>query len=336
MFAVIDLSNLFHRARYVALGEPALAVQIIFRSLRKLYREFRISHMVFAVDHGSWRSQVYPAYKSRRDRDLTLREQREQAQSFQTLDALQAYLAAQTRCTVLREREVEGDDFVARWIARHPNDEHLIVSSDSDFVQLIADKVRIYDAINQRVLSREMIVDDRGRNLAFAVSPKDGKIRVGEPDGNFVPEPEWWRKALFIKLVRGDAGDSIFSAFPGVRYEGKKCSIRAAWEDRVEQGYDWNNLMFQTWDILLETGGSRQVRVLDQFRLNEHLIDLTKQPAPIMQAMDATIDHAISRPPIKQVGMYFLRFCDQLDLPLLAKEAGDHVAYLNIGYTSNK
>jgi len=47
-----------------------------------------------------------------------------------------------------------------------------------------------------------------------------------------------WRKALFIKLMRGDASDSVFSAFPGVRYEGKKISICAAWEDRIEQGYD--------------------------------------------------------------------------------------------------
>ena len=78
-FAIVDLHNLFHRARHAAAGDAeaqaALAVQIIFRSLRKLYRDFRIEHMVFAVDHGSWRSAIYPNYKSRRHASLSPREQ---------------------------------------------------------------------------------------------------------------------------------------------------------------------------------------------------------------------------------------------------------------------
>lgn len=339
-FGIVDLHNLFHRARYVAAGDAetqaALAVQIIFRSLRKLYRDFCIEHMVFAVDGGSWRSTIYPGYKARRNASLSPREQREQQQMFKALNALQTYLAAETRCTVLQEPDIEGDDFVARWIIRHPNDEHLILSSDSDFVQLIAGNVRIFDAINQRTISQQAVLDEQGRQRAFNVSPKNGKLKVGEPDEAFVPESEWWRKALFIKLVRGDVGDSIFAAYPGVRFEGKRCSIRAAWENRDEQGYDWNNLMFQTWDKLFDSGDIRQVRVIDQFRLNEQLIDLSKQPAHIVQTMDATIDRAIQRSPIKQVGMYFLRFCDKHDLPILAKEAGDHVAYLNIPYSRHK
>jgi 5'-3' exonuclease, N-terminal resolvase-like domain len=339
-FALVDLSNLFHRARYGAVGDAdtraALALHIIFRGLRKLWREYRIEHFVFAVDDGSWRYLVYPGYKARRHIEQTPREQHEQQQAFQTLNNLEDYLAAHTRCTVLREPGVEGDDFIARWITRHPNDQHLIVSSDSDFVQLIASNVRIFDAIHQRLISHDVIRDDHGRKVAFGVSPKDGKIRIGEPDEQFTPEADWWRKALFVKLVRGDVGDSIFSAFPGVRYEGKQCSIRAAWEDRTDQGYDWNNLMCQTWEKLTETGASRRVRVIDEFRINEHLIDLTKQPVHIVQAMDAAMDRVISRPRVKQVGAHFLRFCDAHDLPALAKEANDHVAYLNIGYTPHK
>ena len=338
-FAVVDLSNLFHRSRYAAMVDPdskaGLALLIIFRSLRKMYREFAVDHIVFAIDHGSWRYAVYPAYKSRRRLEqsaATPREQHEQATFFATLDALQTYLRTQTRCTVLSALHVEGDDFIARWIARHPHDEHIIVSGDSDFVQLIADNVCIFDAVNQRMIGASGVLDERGRKLAFTVLPKDGKIKVGEPDETFVPEAEWWRKALFIKLLRGDTGDSVFSAFPGVRYEGKKCSIRAAWDDRAEQGYDWNNLMFQTWDKLLESGETQPVRVIDEYRINEHLIDLTKQPPMIVQIMDGTIDAAIAAEPARQIGMHFLRFCAVHDLPALAKEAGEHVAYLNAAY----
>jgi hypothetical protein len=341
-FAVVDLSNLFHRARHGAMASPeeraGLALLIIFRSLRKLYREFAVDHFVFAIDRGSWRYAVYPGYKARRRLNqlaASPREQREHQQFLDTLNALQSYLSEATQCTVLAAQDVEGDDFVARWIARHPQDEHIIVSGDSDFVQLMAPNVCIFDAINQRVIGLPAIIDEHGRNLAFAISPKNGKLKVGEPDATFVPEPEWWRKALFIKLLRGDVGDSVFSAFPGVRYEGKRCSIRAAWEDRVEQSYDWNNLMFQTWDKLLESGDVRPVTVLDEFRANEQLIDLTKQPPFIVQRMDAAIDLAMRQPAKLQIGLGFLRFCAERGLPALAKEANDHVTYLNALYRTS-
>ena len=319
--------------------KTGMALLLVFRSLRKLYREFAVDHMVFAVDHGSWRYASYPQYKSRRKLDrlaATPREQREHQQFFDMLNMFQDYLQTQTRCTVLAAKDVEGDDFIARWIARHPQDDHIIVSGDSDFVQLLTDKVCIFDAMNQRLIGASGVIDANGQTLAFAVSPKDGKIKVGKPDPVFVPEQDWWRKALFIKLIRGDATDSVFSAFPGVRYEGKKCSIRAAWEDRQSQGYDWNNLMFQSWDKLLESGEAQSVRVIDEFRINEHLIDLTKQPVAIIQTMDAAIDAAIGVPPVQQTGRHFLRFCATHDLPTLAKEAGDHVTYLNAAYRRDK
>ena len=343
-FAVVDLSNLFHRVRHgLSMAEPdektGMAFLLVFRSLRRLYREFGVDHMVFAVDHGSWRYASYPAYKSRRKLEklaATPREQRESRQFFDSLNTMQVYLQTQTRCTVLAADDIEGDDFIARWIARHPQDDHIILSGDSDFVQLIADNVCIFDAMNQRIIGASGVVDGDGRKLAFTVSPKDGKIKVGKPDPTFVAEPDWCRKALFVKLIRGDATDSVFSAFPGVRYDSKKCSIRAAWEDRANQGYDWNNLMFQTWDKLLESGEVKPVRVIDEFRINERLIDLTKQPVAIIERMDTAIDAAIGVAPIQQIGRHFLRFCAAHDLPALAKEAADHVTYLNAAYERAK
>jgi 5'-3' exonuclease len=333
---VVDLSNLFQRARYGATADPdtkaGLAILIIFRSLRKLYRDLRVDHMVFAVDRGSWRPSIYPAYKARRRllrMTATAREQEEEAKFFAVFDALLTYLSCHTRCTILAAPEIEADDFIARWIVHRPQDEHVIVSGDSDFVQLINHNVRLYDAMFQRMLSVDGVFDEQGLRLSFTVSPKNGKIKVGAIDAEFVPEPEWWRKALFLKLVRGDVTDSVFAAYPGVRYEGKKISIRAAWADRDEQGYDWNNLMFQSWDKLLESGAVERVRVIDQFRINEQIIDLTQQPSHIKQRMDAAIDTALAGPVVRDVGVGFLKFCAAHDLPALVKEASDHVSYLN-------
>ncbi len=343
-YAVVDLSNLFHRSRHGSMGDTdtkiGLALLIVFRSLRKLYRDLKVDHIVFAVDNGSWRYSIYPAYKSRRRlaRLKATQQEQEENESFMTsLSALTTYLDKQTRCTVLQCPNMEGDDFVARWIERHPNDEHIIVSGDSDFVQLLAPNVSICDAINQRMISIDSIVDVDGNKLEFSVSPKDGKIKVGKQNDDFIPEQDWWKKALFVKIIRGDVGDSIFSAFPGVRYEGKKISINAAWADSKEKGYDWNNMMFQSWNKIVGTSAEGEpltetVRVIDEYHLNEKIINLHMQPKNIVKVMDTAIDEAINRSPPSNVGMYFLKFCKQHDLPSLEKEANTHVEYLNAGY----
>lgn len=338
-FAVVDLSSLFFRSRHGSAMDDietrvGLGLHIIFRSLRKLYRELNVDHIVFAVDYGSWRRKVYPAYKSKRRLDrtkATAKDQEENQLYFDALNDLVKYLDEHTRCTVLRANGIEGDDFVAAWIAKHPQDEHIIVSGDSDFIQLIAPNVRIYDAINQRMIAYDKITDANNNRLEFSVNKKDGKIKIGKPDDVFVPEQDWWKKALFIKLIRGDISDSVFSAFPGVRYDGKKHSISGAWEDKYLQGYSWNNFMFQTWNKLMEDGSTKAVRVIDEFRINESIIDLTKQPEDIIMKMDTTIDEAITRMPPAGVGTYFLKFCRAHDLPSLEKET-EHVIYLNSPY----
>src|SRR5690242_18646192 len=105
-FALVDLSNLFHRARYGAMAQPeeqaGMALLILFRCLRKLYRDLQVEHIVFATDRGSWRESIYPNYKSRRKLErLTLspRQQAEQKAFFTAFDALVRFLAGQTRCT---------------------------------------------------------------------------------------------------------------------------------------------------------------------------------------------------------------------------------------------
>ena len=102
------------------------------------------------------------------------------------------------------------------------------------------------------------------------------KIKVGKKDPNFVAPENWYDYALFLKCIRGDKTDNIFSAYPGVREKGssKTIGIREAYEDRHTKGYNWNNFMNQTWIDHNEV----EHKVKDRFALNETLIDLTKIP----------------------------------------------------------
>lgn len=345
-YAIIDLPNLFHRARHAANGDAELqagmALHVIFRSLRKVHRDYKADHFVFCVDGGSWRTDIYPAYKAQRRlrrANRTPAERAEDAVLNTALDDLTAFLADHTRSTVLSARAIEADDFVARWLALHPRDEHVVVSGDSDFVQLLAPNISIYDGVNDRLITQTEVRGPDGLRLAFKVDTSTGRIKVGAPDPHFVPEDEWWRKALFLKIVRGDAGDGVFSAYPGVRYEGssRRVGIREAWADRAEKGYHWNNFMLQRWKKMIRTGSEEpvfeEVVVRDEFLRNEVLIDLTRQPDEIKQSVDDAIGSALAKPQPSAVGVHFLRFCGKHHLPNIAREAADHAAYLNAGYS---
>ncbi len=349
-FAVVDLSNLFARARHVVRGDAydkaGMMLLIVFRSLRKLHRDFKIDHVVFAVDHGSWRHDVYPLYKARRRAEraaMKPAEQEEMEIVYQTLNSLVEFLDTKTRCTVLRQGGIEGDDYVARWVQTHLDDTHYIVSGDSDFVQLLAPNVVIYDGVNERMIALDGVTDHAGTRYEFEVDKGSGKVKVKKKNPDFVPEPEWWHKALFVKIVRGDSGDGIFSAYPGISFTGssKRVGIQQAWDDRADKGYHWNNFMLQEWQKAtgMDSAGNpvfTTVRVADEYRINEALIDLSRQPDEIKARMDEAITAAISKPPPANVGVAFLKFCHEHNMPSLVGEANDHAKYLNAGYPNHK
>lgn len=374
-FAIIDLANLFARARHVTQGDAftkaGMALHILFRSLRKLHREQQVDHFVFAVEGRSWRYEAYPAYKSRRKLDrlaMSPQEKEEAGVFYEVEQGLAAYLAEKTRCTVLKSEGVEGDDWVGRWIDLHPEDEHIILSGDSDFVQLLAPNVTLVDGVQERTITINGVTTFKGEECVFRVDPASGKIKVpgtveecrkkhvrDQKDKLFhdpahavtefewvkpTPEDEWWRQALFIKLVRGDQGDSVFSAYPGVRYKGssKKTGISEAWADRKTRGFHWTNFMNSSWEKLLGAGEDGQnivevVTVKDELAINESLIDLRAQPQEVKDLMDEVIVQAVQKEPVQGVGIKFMKFCNEHDLPQLLKEATDHAVYLSAGYT---
>lgn len=405
-YAIVDVANLFHRARHVVRGDAfdkaGMAIHIVFKSLRKLVREQQCGHVVLCLEGGgSWRYKAYPAYKSKRrlERELVPLTEREREENEVFEHAIQdfiTFMTEKTRVTVLHQPGVEGDDFVARWIQLHPNDEHVILSGDSDFIQLIGPTVSIYNGVDQRLITMDGVYNETGAPMVFQVNMSDGKLKVGdtieearkkhneaekerkkkherdekdrarlhaesekrraaeEPDFvarpfipvpfvpeefAFAPEPEWWRKALFVKCIRGDTGDSIFSAYPRVpaKSTSKTIGINEAWADRNGQGYHWNNFMLQTWDKLLsvDADGNKQtkkVRVIDEYKINESLIDLTKQPDEVVDILDNAIVYAVQKEEVSNVGIAFLQFCKRNNLPALAREAQEHATYLNRGY----
>jgi 5'-3' exonuclease len=325
-YLLIDTANMFFRARHVAFRaedpweKVGYALHITLSAVNKVFNKFQADHVIFALEGRSWRKDHYAPYKKNRAdarAALTEREQEEDRMFWETFDAFKDYLSIKTNCSVIREPNAEADDIIARWIDLHPNDEHYIISSDTDFVQLLAGNVHQYNGITDELLTVKGIFDAKGKEVI------DKKTK--EPKR--IPDPEW---LLFEKCMRGDVSDNVFSAYPGVRTKGtkNKVGLLEAFADRTSKGYNWNNLMLQRWT----DHNGEEHRVLDDYNRNRALIDLRAQPDTVKLAVDTAIHEQISHKDVGQVGSHFMKFCGKYQLNRASEQAEQFGRWLNKTY----
>ena len=338
-FILCDGFNLFHRMLHSVNPSSGLdlmigmSLHLILYSMKKEWNTFNGSHAVFFIEGRSWRKDYYKEYKADRAVKYALKtdkEKEEQTVLTQAFNDLVEYLDKKTNITVLQNPIAEADDMIAVWIKMHPHDNHTLISSDSDFYQLLAPNVRIYDPVKNILITHESVTNDKGKNMSFVL--KDGKLTKLTTDASFVPAATWWKYALFLKIVRGDATDNIFSAYPGVREKGTKnaVGIQEAYSDRSDKGYYWNNFMLQRY---LHHDGTEH-RVLDDFNRNSLLIDLSKIPDEIVVSCENTIKEKISREgvPAPEIGMNFLKFTTRWELKRIGDDAKSFMPMLKNKY----
>ena len=311
-YILVDLLNLFHRSKHVVRGDAdtklAMSVHITLSSIKKAWFDFNGTHVIFMLEGRSWRKDFYKPYKANR---LELRlartttEKDEDDLFFEILNELTQFLNEKTNCTVLQHRQLEADDLIAGFIQSHPHDNHVIVSTDSDFIQLIAPNVKQYNGVSEILISHEGYFDVKGKPII------DKKTGLPKP----APDPAW---ELFEKCMRGDSSDNVFSAYPGVRVKGtkNKVGLTEAFNDRHTKGWAWNNLQLQRWVDHLGV----EHRVLDDYNRNVTLIDLSAQPAEIRTIINEVTSN-ISPKNEPMVGVQFLKFCGKFNLVRLSDQA---------------
>jgi hypothetical protein len=291
-----------------------MALHIIFNSIKKVWNQFDGSHTVFCLEGRSWRKNIYAPYKANRKVAASKRTEQEiedDTAFFEVMDDFIKFISTKTNCTVLRHPEAEADDMISRWIHLHPNDHHVIISSDSDFQQLIAENVKIYNGIAGLLYTHDGIYD------------KDGKIAKNKKNQELSAlDPQW---LLFQKCMRGDPGDNVMSAFPNVRTK----KLQEAFEDRENKGFAWNNLMLSKW---VDHNGVEH-RVKDDYERNRLLIDLSQQPIDLVEKFDQIITNSIVRVARPQVGLALMRFCNIHGLVKIEKASSEYSSCLSSPYT---
>jgi 5'-3' exonuclease len=325
-YLIVDTANTFFRARHAAHRASSLeekvgfAIHVTLASIYKAWRDQKADHVVICLEGRSWRKDFYKPYKANRAvarAALTESEQEEDTAFWEAFDDLKTFFVEKSNCTVLRHENLEADDLVAGWIQSHPNDHHTIVSSDTDFYQLLAENVNQYNGISDELHTLKGILDKKGK-LVVDKKTKEPKM---------IPDPKW---ILFEKCMRGDPTDNVFSAYPGVRTKGssKKVGLEEAFADMDRKGYSWNNLMLQRW---VDHNGEEH-RVLDDYERNVTLVDLRAQPEHVKGFIAETIAVGSVPKDIPQVGVKFMKFCGKHQLVKIGEQAQNYAEFLTAPY----
>jgi hypothetical protein len=322
-YLLVDGLNMFMRAKHVGgRGDSidmkiGMAMHIMFNSINKCWNKFDGTHVVICLEGRSWRKDFYKPYKANRKVTMDKRSPREQEDDelyFEAYDDMVQFFANKTNCTVLRCEIAEADDMIATWVQQHPESNHMIVSTDSDFYQLLAPNVQQYNGTTDQIVTLEGWHTLKDGKVVIDKKTKEEKVPV---------DPKW---VLFEKCVRGDSSDNVFASYPGARLKGtkNKTGIREAFEDRASSGYNYNNFMLQRWVDHEE----QEHRVRDDFIRNEILIDLTLQPDEVKELCIQRMNEQKKTEPASNIGIHFMKFCSKWNLQRMGDRVTTYQAML--------
>ena len=174
-------------------GQPTNAVYGFARILLKILREQQPTHIVMAFDAGggTFRNEMYAEYKATRQ---------ETPEDLRSQLPLMTALVEAFDIPVLRVPGVEADDVIGT-LARRAEDagmDAVIVSGDKDLLQLVSERVCVYDP-------------SKG-DAGIWYTPAEVRERFGV-------EPE---RVIDVLALMGDASDNV----PGIRGIGEKTATK--------------------------------------------------------------------------------------------------------------
>lgn len=301
-YLMFDMSNLLYRTFFAHHTEDdttiaGLAAHSALTTLNKYFREQKPNKVVAAFDRTSWRKEYTASdeciskkpYKGNRRQTMTPAEKIKYQQFCAHLNDFEALIAENTSIITLAGAGLEADDVMAGFVqvvTLDPTNEVVIISADKDMIQLLRfDNVRLVD-------------------------PASGKDRSLE-DWN--GDPDYF---MFMKCIRGDAGDNVQSALPKVR----ETRILKAFNDPYERA----NLMNESWN----GADGRQFVVKDLYKENQLLMDLAAQPDDIQKLIVKTVVQAMKNPG-KFSYFHFMKFLGKYELKKVAEQADNFVPLLS-------
>jgi 5'-3' exonuclease len=296
-YLLIDMSNILYRAFFANVKEDKdivipLCHHSALMSLRALDNKFKSDELVAIFDSPSWRKNYtngtsisHKKYKGNRRQNLTPSQQ----ENFEVFDEhiglFYEFLRDSSSIITIKRDYLECDDIVEAFITEHPDDQHTIVSSDKDFMQLL------------------------GRSNVTLVDPGTLKHRTLI---EYDYDPDYF---MFMKCFRGDTSDNVQSSYP--RLTEKK--IKDAYTD----SFKFTNIMEHEFDVeFFDDNGvlqKRHYKTKELYEENKMLMDLTKQPDFIRRIAFKSVKDALANRGSFNI-IKFIKFCNEHQLDRINQE----------------
>lgn len=147
---LMDGYNLLHRSRHGFAKGPYNIVYNFFRSIRPIIEKFSPDKVYFVLEgYPKERFSIYPEYKQNRKVGMTP-EKIDSLADFRKQREIIYDILKHFPFEILSHPDYECDDVIAMLAVKwHPDDECVIISRDTDFIQLHEqhDNICIYDPV---------------------------------------------------------------------------------------------------------------------------------------------------------------------------------------------
>ena len=238
-------------------GLPVGAVSgfcnMLYKLLTDMADEHDPTHLAVIFDHSAttFRNEIYPEYKANRpEPPEDLRPQ------FPLVrDATRAF-----NLPCIELEGYEADDIIATYARRAEADggEAVIISSDKDLMQLVGERVSMFDTMKNRHIGPEEVVEK------FGLGPEH---------------------VIDIQALAGDSTDNV----PGVPGIGVKTAAQL-----IEAFGDLESLLARAEEIKQKKRRENLIEFAEQARVSKELVTL-KTDTPVVESIDEFVMRPIDR-----------------------------------------
>lgn len=185
----IDFSHICHRNLFALAPDIKSMGFAIFRhgivkSVILLIEKFEPNKVFICCDASrNWRKKYFEPYKAHR-KEARDKFDIDWEQFYATIEEVIVGFRSNFPFYVMQQDWLEADDLVAYLTRKHPNDEKILVSSDSDFVQLLRyPNTKIYCPVKQQFiecdnplffLERKIVMGDKNSDNIPSIAPRVG------------------------------------------------------------------------------------------------------------------------------------------------------------------
>lgn len=272
MILIFDLNHLSYRCLFAA-KQNIIEVgwqyfkHVMFNTIFTTCKKFEATKVILAVDSKeNWRKKVYSEYKEHRKENRDSHEDIDWNEFFKAFQEFVDDVKKYFPFYVIQIKYMEADDIAALITKNYQAEKKIIITSDSDYVQLLKyNNVKIFDPIKTTFVTCE--------------------------------DPE---KQLKIKIIMGDKGDNISAIKPKIGPKTAEKIVNSP--DLLKEMFEDKTVSYKKEDGTDVTFGEEYK---EKFKRNKILIDLTMIPEIFQNKLKEVMD-IYELPSGKEIAQYFI------------------------------